>query len=72
MTEVNTSRKFDSRLMEVNSSLSDNRKLDQESMQFAQLMNASSSSTSTHCKFKESDKLLVVSVDYDAPHISDH
>ena len=45
------------------SQVSDSRKIDQEAMQFAQLMNASSLSASNHCKFKETDKLLVVSVD---------
>ncbi|PID48683.1 MAG: hypothetical protein CR991_10545 [Proteobacteria bacterium] len=63
MTEISTSRNFNSRLVGKTSNLSDGRKLDRETMQFAQLMNVSSSSASNHCKFKETDKLLVVSVD---------
>lgn len=63
MNELNTSRSSDSRLAGKILQVSDSRKIDKEAMQFAQLMNASSSSASNHCKFKESDKLLVVSVD---------
>lgn len=63
MTEVNPSRNFGSRLMGKTSNLSGNRKLDEEALQFAQLMSAADSPTSNNCKFKETDKLLVVSVD---------
>ena len=63
MNELNTSRNPDPRLVGKTSQVSDSRKIDQEAMQFAQLMNASSPSASNHCKFKETDKLLVVSVD---------
>ena len=63
MNEINTSRNSNSRLVGKTSQVSDSRQIDQEAIQFAQLMKASSSSASNHCKFKETDKLLVVSID---------
>lgn len=63
MNELNTSRNFDSRLAGKTLQVSDSRKIDREAMRFAQLMNVSSSPTSNSCKFKETDRLLVVSVD---------
>lgn len=63
MNELNTSRNSDSRLVGKTLQVSDSRKIDREAMQFAQLMNASNSPTSNSCKFKETDRLLVVSVD---------
>lgn len=65
MTEVNPSRNFGSRLMGKTSNLSDNKKLDQEALRFAQLMNTANSTgtNSSHCKFKSSDKVLAISID---------
>ena len=56
MNEINTSRNSNSRLVGKTSQVSASRQIDQEVIQF-------SSSASNHCKFKETDKLLVVSID---------